>query len=171
MTDRQVLVGRISGLFGVRGWVKIYSFTQPIENIFRYKPWHLRSVKQGKDIVDELVVTDSRSQGKALVAQFAGIDDRDLAAELVGADIFVERRQFSGTKPGQHYWSDLVGLPVETADGRLLGQVDSLLETGANDVLVIDGDKRCLVPFVVGQVIKTVDLNAGRIVVDWDPDF
>lgn len=155
----------------MRGWVKIYSFTQPVENIFRYTPWHLRRVKQGEEVIDELVVTDSRCEGKRLLARFAGIEDRDLAAELAGAEIFVERRQFADTAQGEHYWSDLVGLPVETADGRLLGKVDSLLETGANDVLVIDGEKRCLVPFVAGQVVKTVDLDAGRIVVDWDPDF
>jgi len=171
MKDLQVLVGRISGLFGVRGWVKVYSFTQPIENIFRYRPWHLRGVKQGEDIVNEFVVSHSRSHGKGLVAQFAGIDDRDVAAGLVGAEIFVERGQFAGTEPGEHYWTDLVGLSVETVDGKSLGEVDSLLETGANDVLVIDGEKRYLVPFVAGQVVKAVDLDDGKIVVDWDPDY
>lgn len=122
-------------------------------------------------MVDELLVSDSRRQGKGLIARFSGIEDRDTAAGLVGADIFVERRQFTGTQPGEHYWADLVGLPVETADGRMLGEVDSLLATGANDVLVIDGEKRRLVPFIAGQVIKAVDLDTGKIVVDWDPDF
>ena len=171
MTDRQVMVGRVSGLFGVQGWVKIYSFTQPVENIFRYKPWHLRSVERSQKTAGDYVVADSRRQGKGLVAQFAGVNDRDAAAELVGAKIFVERRQFAGTEPGEHYWADLVGLPVETTDGQVLGLVESLLETGANDVLVIEGDQRHLVPFVTEQVVKDIDMDAGKIVVDWDPDF
>lgn len=171
MIDRQVMVGRVSGLFGVQGWVKIYSFTQPIENIFRYKPWHLckegQSEKDGRDYE----VADSRRQGKGLIAQFSGIDDRGKAADLIGAEIFVARRQFAGTGPGEHYWADLVGLPVETVDGQPLGRVDSLLATGANDVLVIEGEQRHLVPFIAGKVVKDVDMDAGKIVVEWDPNF
>ena len=171
MIDRQVIVGRVSGLFGVRGWVKIYSFTDPIENIFRYSPWHLRKENQSEKNARDYEVVDSRRQGKGLIAQFSGIDDREKAVDLVGAEIFVERRQFAGTAPGEHYWADLVGLPVETVDGKSLGLVDSLFATGANDVLVIEGDQRYLVPFIAGQVVKDVDMEAGKIVVEWDPDF
>jgi len=171
MIDRQVMVGRVSGLFGVQGWVKIYSFTQPIENIFRYKPWHLYRENQGEKYASDYEVADSRRQGKGLIAKFSGIDDRDKAANLIGAEIFVERRQFAGTDSGEHYWTDLVGLPVETVDGQPLGQVDSLLATGANDVLVVEGDQRHLVPFIAGQVVKSIDMDAGKIVVEWDPDF
>lgn len=171
MTNRQVIVGRVSGLFGVQGRVKIYSFTQPIENIFRYSPWRLHKVNQSEKNAGDYEVADWRRQGKGLIAQFTGIDDPEKAAGLIGAEIFVERRQFSGTEPGEHYWTDLVGLPVETVDGQALGHVESLLETGANDVLVIEGDQRYLVPFIIGQVIKDVDMNAGKIVVEWDPDF
>ena len=171
MIDRQVMVGRVSGIFGVQGWVKIYSFTQPIENIFRYSPWRLRKENQSEATANDYEVVDSRRQGKGLVAQFSGIDDRDKAVALVGAEIFVERRQFAGTQPGEHYWADLVGLPVETVDGQPLGLVDSLLATGANDVMVVEGDRRHLVPFIAGQVVKDVDMDAGKIVVEWDPDF
>jgi len=171
MLDRQVMVGRVSGLFGVQGWVRIYSFTDPAENIFRYKPWHLRTENQSEKNTRDYAVADSRRQGKGLIAQFSGIDDRDKAGGLVGAEIYVARRNFVDTVPGEHYWTDLVGLPVETVDGQLLGVVESLLATGANDVLVIEGDQRHLVPFINGQVVKDVDMDAGKIVVDWDPDF
>jgi 16S rRNA processing protein RimM len=171
MTDRQVMVGRIAGLFGVQGWVKIYSFTEPIENIFRYSPWHLRKENQSENNANDYEVANSRRQGKGLIAQFTGIDDRDKAAGLVGAEIFVERGQFAGTEPGEYYWTDLVGLSAETLDGQVLGRVDSLLETGANDVLVIQGKRRYLVPFITGQVVKNVDMDGGKIVVEWDPEF
>lgn len=171
MADRQVMVGRVAGLFGVQGWVKIYSFTRPIENIFRYSPWHLRKENQSETNAKCYEVANSRRQGKGLIAQFTGVDARDKAAALVGAEIFVERRQFAGTEPGEHYWTDLVGLSAETVNGEVLGLVDSLLETGANDVLVIRGKRRHLVPFITGQVVKNVDMDAGKIVVEWDPDF
>ncbi len=171
MIDQQVIVGRVTGLFGIQGWVKIYSFTQPIENIFRYRPWHLRKEDQSETNANEYEIADSRRQGKGLIARFSGIDDPDKAVDLIGAEIFVEREQFADTKPGEHYWADLVGLLVETIDGRTLGRVESLLATGANDVLVIEGDQRHLVPFVAGQVVKDVDIGAGKILVEWDPDF
>jgi len=171
MSDQQVMVGRVSGLFGVQGWVKIYSFTQPIENIFRYRPWQLRKGEQSEKTGENYEVANSRRQGKGLIAQFSGIDDRDKAIDLIGAEIFVERRQFADTEPGEHYWTDLVGLAVETVDGQSLGRVDSLFATGANDVLVIEGNQRYLVPFIAGDVVKDVDVDAGRIIVEWDPDF
>ena len=90
---------------------------------------------------------------------------------MVGAEILVEREQFAGAEQGEYYWADLVGLEVRTADDRALGVVDSLLETGANDVLVVEGDRRYLVPFLMGSVIKEVDLEKRNITVDWDPDY
>ena len=165
MNDRQIMVGQVSGLFGVQGWVKIYSFTQPIENIFSYGPWWLRSVREGKEETEKFVVANSRRQGRGLVAQLAGIDDRNAAADLVGAEIFVDRDQFANTATDEYYWADLVGLTVETEEGGLLGCVDSVLATGANDVLIVEGERRHLVPFVTGQVIKEVDTEAGKIVV------
>ena len=100
-----------------------------------------------------------------------GIDDRNAAEGLVGADILVDRDQFEGTQKDEYYWADLVGMRVVTTDDRQLGIVDSLFETGANDVLVLGGDRRRLVPFLMGSVIQKVDLDSGIIVADWDPDF
>lgn len=170
MTDRMsrsVVVGRVAGLYGVKGWIKVYSFTQPRQNILNYSPWLLRGAGSRRTAE----VAEARAHGKALIARLQDVADRDAAAELVGADILVDRDQFADTEAGQFYWADLVGLRVVTEDGREIGVVDHLLETGANDVLVIAGDRRQMVPFVMDQVIKRVDLTNGAIVVDWDPDY
>jgi 16S rRNA processing protein RimM len=103
--------------------------------------------------------------------QLAGYDDRDAAAVLSGTEIGVYRSQLPAPDTDEYYWSDLVGLQVLTTQDKLLGVVDHLIETGANDVLVIHGERECLVPFIRHQVIKSVDLDAGVIRVDWDPDF
>jgi 16S rRNA processing protein RimM len=132
-----------------------------------YSPWVLR--RDGD--TQSYEITDGRTQGKAIVARFAGIDDRTAAASLVGAEILVAREQFSRAEEHEFFWADLVGLRVETEDGQLLGNVDHLLETGANDVLVVEGQRRVLVPFVMNEVVKRVDIGGGLIVVDWDPGW
>lgn len=163
-----IVVGRINGIFGVRGWVKIFSHTQPRENILGYVTWYLK--KQGEWVACEL--DTGRVHGKGVVAKLKGCDDRDAAAALMGNTIAIRREQLPQTGADEYYWSDLVGLKVITLEGVVLGVVDSLLETGANDVLVVmqDGTER-LIPFVQGQFVKNVDLNEGVITVDWDPEF
>jgi len=132
-----------------------------------YSPWVLR--RDGD--TQSYEITDGRTQGKAIVARLAGIDDRNAAASLIGAEILVAREQFSRAEEHEFFWADLVGLRVETEDGQLLGNVDHLLETGANDVLVVEGQRRVLVPFVMNEVVKRVDIGGGLIVVDWDPGW
>ncbi len=171
MSERRAIVGRVSGLYGVKGWVKIYSFTQPPNDIFRYRPWYLCLATEGDGKARSYKVAEDRSHGKGLIALFDGIDDRNAAEGLVGADILVDRDQFEDTQKDEYYWTDLVGMRVVTTDDRQLGIVDSLLETGANDVLILEGDRRRLVPFLMGSVIQKVDLDSGIIVADWDPDF
>ncbi|MCC5794424.1 MAG: ribosome maturation factor RimM [Chromatiales bacterium] len=161
-----VPLGRISGVFGVRGWVKVFSWTRPRENILAYPRWQLE-LPDGRR--ETLRLLDGRQQGRGLVARLEGCSDADEAMCLVGAGISVAREELPPAGPGQYYWSDLEGLAVETTTGTGLGQVDSLIETGANDVLVVIGDRRRLIPFVHGQVVREVDLAAGRLVVDWDP--
>lgn len=160
-----VVLGRISGVFGVRGWVKVYSETDPRENILRYSPWYL-----GKDGAAHKLI-EGRPQGKTVVAQLDGCEDRDRAAALVGQQIAVRRGQLPPPSPGEFYWIDLEGLRVETLDGVALGQVSHLLATGANDVLVVRGERERLLPFVWDDVIKLVDFDERLISVDWDPDF
>ena len=106
-----------------------------------------------------------------MIALLGGVDDRDSAEKLVGAEILVDRDQFGDVERDEYYWADLVGTRVVTADDQDLGVVESLFETGANDVLVVQGDRRRLVPFLLGSVIQAVDLESGIIIADWDPDF
>jgi 16S rRNA processing protein RimM len=165
--DNTVDVGKISGVFGVKGWLKIFSYTSPKENILNYSPWLLKKAGEVKTVE----VVDGNLQGGGVIAQIKGVNDRNQAETLLGYEIFIRREQLPETSEGEYYWSDLIGLEVETTDGVVLGIVDSLLETGANDVLIVKGERERAVPFIKGQVIVEIDREAGRIVVDWDPDF
>jgi 16S rRNA processing protein RimM len=167
IAEQRVLVGRVAGLYGVRGWVKIFSFTEPRENILEYSPWYL----SGGDGSSECTIAEGRVHGKGLIARIDGVADRDVAANYVGAEISVERDQFGPASADEHYWVDLEGMQVETTDGQVLGTVAHLFATGANDVIVVEGDRRRLVPFVTDDVVRRVDKDARKIVVDWDPDF
>jgi 16S rRNA processing protein RimM len=166
MPDRLLAMGRIVGIFGVAGWVKVESFTEPRENLGRYRPWH---VVRGDDD-REVARPRLRAHGKGLVAKLDGIDDRDAAAALVGAEIRVSRDRLPKPKAGEYYWADLEGLAVRTVDGVDLGSVSHLIATGANDVLVVHGDRERLVPYIP-DVVRRVDPGAGLIEVDWDPEF
>jgi 16S rRNA processing protein RimM len=162
-----VTLGRISGVFGVKGWLKVQSYTEPRDNIARFGAWTLRM-----DGVDrDFEVEDGHSHAGSVVAKLHGIDDRDRAREWVGADIVVEREQLPAIRVGEFYWTDLEGLEVRTTDGTVLGNVDHLLATGGNDVLVLDSSPQRLIPFVAGTVVKEVDVAGGLIVVDWSPDY
>jgi 16S rRNA processing protein RimM len=162
-----VVLGRVSGLYGVRGWVKVFSFTEPRDRILGYSPWLLRESGAWR----ERVVTAGRPQGKGLVAALEGVTDRDQARLLMGAEIAVRPEQLPELEEGEYYWRDLIGLQVATTAGADLGTVTGLLETGANDVLVVRGERERLVPFLPGRVVTAVDLAAGTLTVDWDPDF
>ena len=165
---RFVTLGRVSGAHGVQGWVRVQSDTDPRENIVGYSPWHL--LRAGRREIWE--VNAGQRQGKAVIAKLAGCNDRTTAETLVGAEITIPRAQLPSTQePGEHYWADLIGLRVVTTDGVDLGRVDRLFETGANDVLVVQGERERLVPYIWGQVVREVDLDAGQMRVDWDPEF
>ena len=161
----KVALGYISAVHGIKGWVKVHSWTRPMEAILDYQPWLLGDQQKSVKLLD------GRKQGKGLVACLPGIEDREQAITLVGQQIFVRRDQMPATAENEYYWSDLEGLEVHTTEGELLGKVERLMETGANDVLVIRGQREHLVPFVQGQYVTRVDLDGGLIEVDWDPDF
>ena len=162
---RQVLMGRIGGLFGVRGWVKVHSYTSPPENLLRYDPWRV----QMGGVWKTLAVNAGRRHGKGLVVQLAGYTDRDRACELIGAEVAVERRQLEAPAENEYYWTDLIGSEVVNRDGREFGRVDHMIETGANDVLVVRGEQgETLIPFVIGRYVLEVDLARRRIAVDWE---
>ncbi|MBN1380026.1 MAG: ribosome maturation factor RimM [Gammaproteobacteria bacterium] len=165
--DGQLVVGRVVGLYGVQGWVKIESYTDPWENIRNYGPWQLSARGQTRTLSVESV----KLQGKGLIARFEGIDNRDLAARLVGSRISVSSNQLPDLAVGEYYWHDLIGLTVINRQAQELGQVDSLFETGANDVLVVKKDQHeYLIPYLPEQVVLAVDLDKGRIQVDWETE-
>lgn len=160
--------GQISGVFGVKGWVKVFSYTQPRENILSYSPWFLRKNEK----FQEVKLIKGQRHGNAVVAELDGIVDRDLAMGLVGAEILISRHQLPKPKSGEYYWADLIGMTVNTVDGVYLGSVNHLLETGANDVLVVlDGERERLIPFLQQHTVLQIDMEQSLIVVDWDPDF
>jgi 16S rRNA processing protein RimM len=162
-----VHIGKISGVFGVKGWVKIFSYTEPRDNILSYKNWLLKKSDQEKPVK----VIAGQAQGKGVVAQIDGIADRDQALSLMGWDVYISHEQLPVPKEGEYYWVDLVGLDVENLEGIQLGKIDSLFETGANDVLLIKGERERAIPFLQGQTVTAIDLAAGKMTVDWDADF
>lgn len=164
--DRRITVGRIAGLFGVRGWVKVYSHTRPREAILNYSPWLVTIGGSERT----LKLAEGRAQGKGVIARLEGVADRDQAAMLVGAEIAVGRAQLPAPAANEYYWAELEGARVVDQRGTELGRVSHLFETGAHDVMVVRGAVERLIPFG-GTVIKRVDLASGVIHVDWeDPE-
>ncbi len=162
-----VTLGRVSGLFGVKGWLKVHSYTDPRESIVGFETWVLRSGNDEQTVELE----DGRKQGRTVAAKLKAIDDRDQARALVGAEIAVERDALAPCEPGEYYWTDLEGSTVVTAEGDTLGRLDYVFETGGHDVMVVEGDRQRLIPFVQEKVVREVRLEQGVIVVDWDPTF
>jgi 16S rRNA processing protein RimM len=162
-----VVLGRIAGPFGVRGWVKVRSYTEPAEGILGYRNWYVSVPGAGPR---KLSPVEGRLHGGLVVARLAGIDDRDAAAALVDCEVSVPRGDLPPTGERQYYMADLEGLEVLTTEGRLLGRLDHFVETGANPVMVVMGERERWLP-LVPRCLKEVDLAAGRIVVDWDPEF
>lgn len=163
-------VGKISGVFGVRGSVKVFSYTEPRDNILRYKPLFLK--RQGQWI--EIDISGGQLQGKAVVMSIRNVTDRDQALPLIGGELAIRREQLKATDQDEFYWADLIGLSVINTEDEVLGKVDHLLETGANDVLVVmqEGTKaQHLIPFVMDEVVLNVDLENQQIRVEWQSDY
>ena len=167
-STRRILMGRIHGAFGVRGELKLESFSDPPDAIFRYRPWTLRTA-QGAE--RELEGARGRSTAKGIVMQLPGVEDRDAAAALRGGEIFVPRSALPPPKPGQYYWVDLEGLRVVNTGGVDFGTVSHLFSTGANDVLVAQGERERMIPFLEPDYVVSVDFEAGVVTVDWDAEF
>ncbi|MBZ4193824.1 MAG: ribosome maturation factor RimM [Candidatus Contendobacter sp.] len=167
MGDDWVVLGRVSGLFGLEGWVRIFSHTDPRVGIIRYQPVFLQQQGQWREVIIEA----GRAHGEGVVLKFAGCDNRDQAIALMQTHIAVRRAQLPPLNPGEYYWTDLHGLRVITLNGVDLGAVASLFATGANDVMVVRGERERLLPFVRGQVVVEINLEQGLVRVDWDPDF
>lgn len=171
-TEELIVLGKITSVHGVRGEVKIYSFTDPIDNLLNYRHWTLRRGGEVRQV--ELV--QGRLQGRLLVAKLKGLDDREEARAFADFEICVPRSLLPQLADGEYYWHQLEGLKVVNQDGQLLGKVDHLLETGANDVMVVKpcagslDDRERLLPYTE-QCVLAVDLDVGEMRVDWDADF
>lgn len=164
--DDLVLMGYVRGAFGVRGWVKIHADTEFADSLFQYPVWWLGRDGQWSSYRFE----EGAVQPKALMAKLAGVDTREAAEAMRGMQIAIPRSEFPDTDDDEYYWSDLIGLDVVNKDGQRFGQVAELMETGANEVLVVqEGKSEWLIPFV-GQFVLDVSLADKRITVDWNLD-
>jgi 16S rRNA processing protein RimM len=164
--DELICVGHILGAQGVKGWVRVFSNTSPRENIVNYSPW---IVEQGGEF--RSLGVNGRLQGRNVLARLEGCEDRNRAEELKGCRIFIDPAQLPRLEAGDYYWSDLIGLAVESLQGEPLGVIASMLETGADDVMVLSGERERLIPFAIDDIVREVDLEGRRMVVDWSPDY
>ena len=173
MQDNWVVVGKLLGAFGIKGWIKLYSHTRPMENIKQYNPLWLKKAGEWQQIHIEGV----QRHGKGLVAKLKGCDTPEQVPAFSGCELAVKRGQLPELAKDDFYWSDLIDLRVYTREGVCLGRIDSVFETGANDVLSVVStessldDRDRLVPYLWQDVVLNVDLSAGSMVVDWDADF
>jgi 16S rRNA processing protein RimM len=161
-----VVMGRIAGAFGVKGWVKVQPFTGSVDSLLGYPVWWLGRAGAWS----ERKLCEGTAHGRVLIAHLAGCEDRESAAVLKGAEVAVPREQLPRSAQGEYYWADLIGLEVANREGVPLGRVVRLIETGANQVLVLGGDRERLIPFIE-PVVMAVDLASGRLTVDWEADF
>jgi 16S rRNA processing protein RimM len=168
-----VVLGKIVSVHGIRGSVKVYSDTDPLDNVLDYPEWILRKGEQARTIK----FLDGRVQGRILVVNLEGVTDRDQALDMVGYEVCVVQDALPDLDVGEYYWHQLEGLQVVTVQGELLGRIDHLLETGSNDVMVVkpcDGslDRReRLLPYLPDLYVKSIDLQSCVMRVDWDPEF
>lgn len=163
---RMLVMGRIAGAHAVRGWVKIKTFTRDPDGLLSYPSWWV-----GRDGAwREVMVEEAAVHGGGLIAKIAGCEDRDAAVALKGLEVSIPREQLPEGQADEYYWADLQGLQVRNLEGATLGVVTGLMETGANQVLVVEAERERLIPFVAA-VVKSVDLAQGSMVVDWGVDF
>lgn len=184
LPDKLVEMGRISAPFGIKGWVRVQTYSSSGgaasggNGLAQYPTWWV-SNSEGAERWREVVVEQAQVQGVDVVAKLAGCDDRDRAASFKGRTVAIPRAAFPPAEKGEYYWADLLGLNVRNSEGLDFGVVTSMLETGANAVMVVqqsavegagyDKEER-LIPFIA-SVIKRVDITAGLIEVDWGADF
>lgn len=173
-TENLIIVGKLGSSYGIRGWLRVFSFTEDPDSLFDYKPWYI--LRAGK--WQEVEVESFKPHNQDTIVKLKGIDDRDEANLLTNYEIYVNAQDLPDLDEGDFYWKDLIGCKVVTINGYDLGQVTDLMETGSNDVLVVKanlkdafGAKERLIPFVEEKFIKYVDLSTKQITVDWDPAF
>ena len=168
--DSHILVGHIQGVFGIKGWLKIFSHCRPKEQILDYLSWELRAPKGA----EAFELQEGKPHGGGIIAKLKYVDDRTHAETLKGSEIWVAKSTLSELSDDEYYWFELEGLQVNNLQGELLGSVARLMETGANDVLVVKDEhtkQEILIPYVKEQVIKQVDIRNKTITVDWLKEY
>ena len=163
---KKLLAGKINGFFGLQGWVKVFSYTNPRTNILNYSPWSIK-VDGNFQSID---ITSGREQSKTIVAHIKGIDNREDSQKFIGQDIYIYKEQLPELTQGEYYWHELIGFDVINKDEERLGTVDYFVETGANDVLVVKGKKEYWIPYIEPFLVS-IDSKNNKILVDWDKDF
>lgn len=168
-----ILLGSISGVHGVKGWLKVFSHTVPRLKITEYKQWFIR---KGKDEWSTINLLDGRIQGKNIIVLLEGVSDRNQVEALIGTEIAIQGNQLEKLSNDEYYWRDLIGLSVETTQGIKLGKIDWLFNSGSNDIIVVkdklDADvKERMIPYLRDNIVKSIDLKKSLMIVDWDPDF
>ena len=162
----KVSLGKFGAAYGVRGWLHLISFTDPIDNILHYPEWQVKQGIQWKT----LHLEKSKTHGKGLIVKIKEINDREHAREYTNDEIFIERDALPELSENEYYWEDLKGAIIVTQDGMTLGIVKALLATGSNDVLVVAGERERLIPYLNNVIVK-IDKIKNEIIVDWDPEF
>lgn len=166
--EQYVVMGKLTSSYGVKGWLRVYSWTSPIEGILDYDTWLVEHNGQRT----AMTLDGGQRHGKGLIVRLDGVDSREAAENLAGATIWLKTAELPALEDDEYYWYQLEGLNVRTSEGVALGRVAYLFETGANDVLVVRGeDRERLIPFLPDDVIQQIDLEGGIMTVDWDPDF
>ncbi len=175
-----VVIGKITTVYGVKGWVKVHSYTEPMENFLGYKEFFIKRNNQW----EPLAIAKGKHHGKGLIALIGGVDDREQARLYCQCEVAVNVDQMPSLEEDDFYWHQLEGLKVYSSDGNqqqldkvLLGKVHHMMETGSNDVMVVRScagsidRKERLIPWLPEQVIQDVNLEQGTIEVNWDPEF
>jgi len=162
----KIIIGRFGQSYGIKGWIKVNSLTDPISNILQYSPWQI----QHQNVWREIKITQGKHQGNNIIVKLADCNSPEEAKIFTNDLIAIEREQLPVLSTNEYYWTDLIGLSVINQDGVNFGVVDSLLETGSNDVLIVKGLRQRLLPYTDNVIIK-IDLTQKIITVNWDPDF
>lgn len=175
----KICLGRLGAPYGLKGWIRLISFTEHRETLLAHKTFYARPPKgERRDIPErELHMDAAREHGKGLIGHLRGFDTPEAVRELTGLELYVDADLLPELQDGEYYWHQLAGLQVSNTHGQVLGQVQNLLETGANDVLVVEptadsiDDTERLIPWVPDAVVQKVDLDAGTVLVEWEADY
>ena len=169
LKEELVIIGRFGRPIGIKGQIKFYVYSREPETVAQYQPWKIKTTANNWEIIKPISIT---LKDKFLVVLLDGISDRNAAEKLTNMEVVVTRSQLPMLSEGEYYWQDLIGLKVINHNQKPLGKVIQLLETGANDVLVVEADdNKHLIPFILEQYILNIDLKSGEIMVHWDEDY